>query len=233
MTTILITGANRGIGLALAREAARRGHRVIGTARNPDRADELRAVSGPAGAVRVEALEADSDASAAALAGRLAGTPVDVLINNAGVSPADAKHLGDFDPGAYLACLKTNAIGPLLVTRALLPMVEASERRLVVHVSSIMGSIAHVVESKSTGNLAYHSSKAALNMAHALMANELGPRGVTSVAIHPGWVKTDMGGPNAHLTAEQSAASILDTIGRLSAKDNGAFINHDGTPLAW
>ncbi len=233
MTTTLITGANRGVGLALAREAARRGHRVIATARNPDAAAELKAVTGPAGAVRVERLDADSDASAKALAKTLDGTPIDVLINNAGVSPADAKNLADFDPDAYLACLKTNSIGPLLVTRALLPLVEASQRKTVVHVSSIMGSIAHVVESASTGNIAYHSSKAALNMAHALLANELKARGVTCIAIHPGWVQTDMGGPNAKLTPDASAAAILDTVEKQSIATTGAFLNFDGEPLAW
>lgn len=229
MTTILITGANRGIGLALARHAAKRGHTVIGTARDPGKAADLKAVPG----VRVEKLDADSDASCKALAKALAGVPVDILINNAGVSPEGSKDFESFDPEAYLACLRTNSIGPLLVARALLPNVEASQRKLFVHISSIMGSISNAKEQKWQGNLAYHSSKSALNMAHALIANQLKGKGVASVAIHPGWVQTDMGGANAHLTPDESVTQILDTVEKLTIKDTGAFLNFDGKPLPW
>lgn len=227
--TILITGANRGIGLALARHAAGRGHTVIGTARNPGKAADLKGVKG----VRVEQFDADSDTSAKALAVALDGTPIDILINNAGVSPADSGDFAAFDPDAYAACLRTNSIGPLLVTRALLPNLLASERKLVVHISSQMGSLAGVAEGGNTGNLAYHSSKAALNMANILIANTLKPRGVACVAVHPGWVQTDMGGPNAHLTPDQSASAMLDTIDRLTIADTGRFLRYDGSPLPW
>lgn len=229
MTTILITGANRGIGLALARHAAQRGHTVIGTARDPGKATDLKAIPG----VRVEQLDADSDASCKALARSLAGTPIDILINNAGVSPANAKSLADFDPAGYLDCLKTNSIGPLLVTRALLPNVEASQRKVIVQISSIMGSISNAVSQGWQGNLAYHSSKSALNMANTLIANQLKGQGVACVAVHPGWVQTDMGGPNAHLTPDTSAAAILDTVEKLTIQDAGAYLNYDGKPLPW
>lgn len=229
MTTILITGANRGIGLALARHAAQRGHTVIATARDPGKATDLKAIHG----VRVEQLDADSDASAKALAKALSGVPIDILINNAGVSPANAKNLADFDPASYLDCLKTNSIGPLLVTRALLANVEASQRKVIVQISSIMGSLANAVSQNWQGNLAYHSSKAALNMANTLIANQLKGQGVACVAIHPGWVQTDMGGANAHLTPDQSVTAILDTVEKLTIKDAGAYLNYDGKPLPW
>jgi NAD(P)-dependent dehydrogenase (short-subunit alcohol dehydrogenase family) len=229
MTTILITGANRGIGLALARHAAKRGHTVIGTARDPDKAADLKAIPG----VRVEHLDADSDASCKALARSLAGVSIDILINNAGVSPDGSKDLATFDPEVYLACLRTNSIGPLLVTRALLPNVEASQRKVIVQISSIMGSITNAVNQGWQGNLAYHSSKSALNMANTLIANQLKGKGVACVAVHPGWVQTDMGGPNAHLTPDQSVTAILDTVERLTVKDAGAFLNYDGKPLDW
>lgn len=229
MTTILITGANRGIGLALARHAAQRGHTVIGTARDPGKATDLKAIPG----VRVEQLDADSDASCKALAKSLAGVPIDILINNAGVSPEGSKDLATFDPEKYLACLRTNSIGPLLVTRALLPHVEASQRKVIVQISSIMGSISNAVSQGWQGNLAYHSSKSALNMANTLIANQLKGQGVACVVVHPGWVQTDMGGPNAHLTPDTSAAAILDTVEKLTIKDAGAFLNYDGKPLPW
>jgi|TARA_R110000782_G_scaffold54637_7_gene115462 NAD(P)-dependent dehydrogenase (short-subunit alcohol dehydrogenase family) len=229
MTTILITGANRGIGLALAQHAARRGHTVIGTARDPGKADALKKISG----VRVERLDADSDASCKALAESLAGTPIDILINNAGVSPEHSKKLETFDPEAYMACLRTNSVGPLLVTRALLPNVEASGRKLVAQISSQMGSLQLVAEGGNQGNLAYHSSKAALNMANLLIANELKAKGVLCVSIHPGWVQTDMGGPNAHLTTDQSASAILDTLDRVETEAAGRLLRYDGTPMPW
>lgn len=231
--TILITGANRGIGLALARHAAQRGHRVIATARNPGKAAELKAVKGPAGAVRVEPLDAASDASCKALAGSVAGVPIDILINNAGISPENSKLLGSFDPEAYAECLRTNSIGPLLVTRALLPNVEASGRKLIAQISSQMGSLQLVAEGGNQGNLAYHSSKAALNMANLLVANELKARGVLCVSIHPGWVQTDMGGPNAHLTPDTSASAILDTLGSVGMDAAGRLLRFDGTPMPW
>lgn len=229
MTTVLITGANRGIGLALAQHAAKRGWSVIGTARDPGKADDLKAVPG----ARVERLDADSDASCKALAGSLAGTPIDILINNAGVSPDASKDLATFDPEAYMACLRTNSVGPLLVTRVLLPNVEASQRKLIVQISSIMGSLTNAAEQGWTGNLAYHSSKSALNMANTLIANQLKDKGVACVAVHPGWVRTDMGGPNAKLTTDESASSILGTIDALGIRDAGRFLNYDGKPLAW
>lgn len=228
-TTMLITGANRGIGLALTRHAAQRGHTVIGTARDPGKAADLKAIPG----VRVERLDADSDESCKALAKALDGTPIDILINNAGVSPEGSKDLESFDPEAYMACLRTNSVGPLLVTRALLANVEASERKLVVQISSIMGSLANAKDQGWTGNLAYHSSKSALNMANTLIANQLRERGVACVAVHPGWVQTDMGGPNAHLTVDASASAILDTVDGLGIGDAGRFLNYDGKPLAW
>lgn len=228
MTTYLITGANRGIGLALAQAAAEQGHRVIGTARDPDSADDLRAT-----ADRIEQLDADSDESCKALAKVLETEPIDVLINNAGISPERSGNLADFDPEAYVQCLRTNSVGPLLVTRALLPNLEKGEKKLIVQISSQMGSIGDVARDGNTGALAYRSSKSALNMASRLVANELKPRGIACVMMHPGWVRTDMGGPNAHLGSEESAGAILKTISELSIEDAGRFCRYDGEPIAW
>ncbi|MEM9372252.1 MAG: SDR family oxidoreductase [Planctomycetota bacterium] len=227
-TTYLITGANRGIGLALARAAASQGHRVIGTARDPGSADELGAVTS-----RIEQLDADSDGSCRALAARLDSEPIDVLINNAGISPERSGRLADFDPEAYLACLRTNSVGPLLVTRALLPNLDAGRKKVVVHISSQMGSLGDAARDGNTGSLAYRSSKSALNMAGLLIANELKPRGIACVMMHPGWVRTDMGGSQAPLGPEESASRMLATIATLGAADGGRFMRYDGADLAW
>ena len=231
-TTICITGANRGIGLALARHAADRGMRVIGTTRDPGRATELAEIRGDAGPVHIETLDVASDDSVRAMAERLAGDPIDILVNNAGIFPKESSDLATFEPDAFTRCLHTNVVGPCMVTRALRANVEASGRKLIVNISSTMGSITRAAEG-STGHLGYHSSKAALNMINTLLANELGPAGIVCVAVHPGWVRTDMGGQNAHLTPDDSAAAMLDTIASMGPDSNGSFVSHDGTPIPW
>jgi len=230
--TICITGANRGIGLALARHAADRGMRVIGTARDPGRATDLAGVKGDAGPVHVETLDIANDDSVRAMADRLAGDPIDILVNNAGIFPKESSDLTAFEPEAFTRVLHTNVVGPCMVTRALRPNVEKSQRKLIVNISSTMGSIARAADG-STGHLGYHSSKAALNMINTLLANELGPAGIACVAIHPGWVQTDMGGSSAHLTPDESASAMLDTIAALDAGSNGSFVSYDGSPLPW
>ncbi len=229
MTTYCITGANRGIGLEFARQLAADGHRVIGTARNLAAASEL-AASG----ARAEELDVADPGSVRAFGERLAGDPIDVLINNAGIF--NDKAAGSFlqsTPEQLEQTYRVNAIGPVLVTQALLPNVERSERKLVVHISSDYGSHDSAARSNWAGNLAYRSSKSALNMSHVLMSNELASRGVTSIAIHPGWVETDMGGRGATLSPEQSVHAIRAVIDRASPSDNGKFLSYQGHEMAW
>ena len=222
MPTYLITGANRGIGLELARQLAARGDRVIATARHPEDADELNALD-----VRVEALDVADDASVAALAARLEGEPIDVLVNNAGVGHT-AKSIADVQPTEMLRVFHVNAVGPLMVTRALLPNLEAGDRKLVVSISSVMGSIA---STQGTGHYAYRTSKAALNMVNRTMANEL--KHLTCVVMHPGWVKTDMGGAEAPVEIPDSARGIITTTDTLTPKDTARYLDYQGNDLPW
>lgn len=218
----VITGANRGIGLALARQLTERGEEVIATARNPVEATELVALGG-----RVVPLDVQSDDSVQAFAQALGNEPIDVLINNAGMAIRDG--LGSLDFEGMTSVLDTNAVGPLRVLQAVLPQVKARGGK-VVNVSSRMGSIG---ENDSGGMYAYRMSKAALNMAVSVCANDLKDTGVTVVAIHPGWVKTDMGGSNAQLEVDDAAACILKTIAGLSRTDSGSFVDRDGSPIPW
>jgi NAD(P)-dependent dehydrogenase (short-subunit alcohol dehydrogenase family) len=227
MTTILITSANRGIGLALAQHAAKRGYTVIGTARTPDSADALRATG-----ARVEQLEMISDESCKALAIRLGDEAIDVVINNAGIFLHDCDDLEDFNAESFMRTLETNTLGPLLLTRALIPQLERSERKLLVQHSSDLGSIADASTGRQ-GALGYRISKAGLNMATATIAHELKPRGITCVAVHPGWVRTDLGGPHADLSSDESASSILDTIEGLTHADSGRYMDFAGNELPW
>ncbi|GJM19930.1 MAG: short-chain dehydrogenase [Phycisphaeraceae bacterium] len=229
MTTTLITGANRGIGLEFARQLTKAGHTVIATAREPGKAAELKATG-----ARVEQLDATDPASIHALAERLGSTPIDVLINNAAVF-LDKKKPSFTETTAedLIETYRVNVAGPMLVTQALASNVQRSDRKVIAHISSDMGSISRAIESDWKGHLAYRSSKSALNMAHVLMANELAEQGITAVAIHPGWVQTDMGGDGATLTPNESVSAMLKIITGASPADNAKFFSYEGHELGW
>lgn len=219
-----MTGANRGIGLALAREIARRGDGVIGTARQPERATELASTG-----ARVEALDVAYDASVAGLARRLAGTGVDFLVHNAAIGSAGPA-VDDLRAPDVLRNLDVNAVGAVRVTGALLPNLRAGSRRTIVGISSGLGSL----EGNASGGwVAYRMAKAALNMYVRTLAVELGREGFTCVVLDPGWVKTEMGGPDAPTPVEDVARLLVDRIERLRPDDNGRFLDRRGRPVPW
>ena len=229
MATILITGANRGIGFAMARLAAARGDDVIATARDPGGAGALAALARETGRIAVRALDVTDEESVAALA---EATPeaVDLLVLNAGVLNGyggldDAAH----DARAWRDVLMTNVAGPFLVTRALLPHVERSRERKIAIVSSMMGSSAG-----ARGNAyPYRASKAAaVNVARNLAA-ELKGRGISVGAYHPGWVRTDMGGSGADISVEESAEGLLERFDALSLATTGVFEDYRGKGIAF
>ncbi|HYE03387.1 MAG TPA: SDR family oxidoreductase [Phycisphaerales bacterium] len=223
MPTALVTGASRGIGLELASRLHAGGWRVLATARAPGRPDGLRDIA------EVIRLDVADDASVADLGRQLGGVSLDLLVNNAGVS-SPGKRLADLDGPELARVFRVNAIAPLLVTRAALPALRAGGRKQIVNISSQLGSIAGNTGGSS---YAYRGSKAALNMLTVCMAHELRPEGFTAVTMHPGWVRTDMGGPEAPLTPAQSARSMLEVLERLTPSDTGRFLNYDGSPLPW
>lgn len=220
---IVITGANRGIGLALARLYAARGDDVHGTARDPRAATELAAIPG----VTVHDLDVTDDASCAALGRALAPHGVDLLINNAGVGHWEG--LGDFDPEVALQLYDANALGPVRVTRALLPLLEKA-RGKVFHISSGMGSIG---DNTSGGAYAYRMSKAALGMAGKNLAIDLRGRGIASIVVEPGWVKTDMGGKGAPLSVEDSARQLAAVFDARGLADTGKFFKRTNVEFVW
>lgn len=222
--TVLITGANRGIGLEYARQFEARGYRVIGTARNPDEATELKQVSD-----RVEALDVTDAASVAALAERLKGVPIDILINNAGILDRTDMSIDKVDFSMMERTFAVNTFGPLRVVQALLPNLRAGERKLIANMSSQMGSIAN----SSGGTYAYRASKTALNQINRGLSIELGKEGFICVVLHPGWVATDMGGASATYTPAQSVTGLIEVIEGLDATDNGRFYDLKGAELPW
>ncbi len=223
-STYVITGANRGIGLELARQLLERGESVIATTRRLEQAAQLRALG-----ISAEVLDVASAASVRAFAERLAGSAVDVLINNAGVAP-ETRALSELDCESLLEAFSINSIGALRVTQALLPNLRAAKRRQVVNLSSQLASIG---DNASGGYYAYRASKAALNMLTRTMALELAGKGFTCVAVNPGWVQTRMGGAGAPLPVEDSVAGILRLLDRLTVKDSGTFFSWDGTKVVW
>ncbi len=224
--TVLITGANRGLGLEFAKQYAEAGWHVIGTARTPSEADELKALD-----VEVRQLDVADPDSITRLARELGDRPIDLLINNAGIFPR-ASTLGevDFDDVDVERTYAVNTIGPMRVTRALLPNLERGSARRIVSITSGLGSIENNTSGRFYG---YRESKAALNMFTRSLAAEFRDEGFICIVLSPGWVQTDMGGPDATLTPEQSIAGMRAVIDELTPADTGTYWNHDGTKLPW
>jgi len=222
--TVLITGANRGIGLEYARQFAGRGYTVIGTARDPAEAKELSAV-----ADRVEPLDVTDAASVAALAQRLDGVAIDILVNNAGVFDRRDVTVDKVDFATMEQTLAVNTLGPLRVTQALLPHLRAGKRRIIVNMSSQLGS-----STDSSGRwYAYRASKAALNQINKTLSVELAQEGFICVVLHPGWVRTDMGGAAATYSPQESVSGLIAVIEKLAPADNGRFYDFKGTRIPW
>jgi NAD(P)-dependent dehydrogenase (short-subunit alcohol dehydrogenase family) len=235
MTTALVTGANRGLGLEWVRQLADRVDRLFAPCRRPDAADALQefATSHP-DTVDVFALDVTDPAAIDAAADRVEDDTgaLDLLLNNAGVSGGGSgDRFGGVDAGTMTEVFRANAVGPHLVTQSFADLLRvADDGATVVNVTSQLGSIART---SGGGWHSYKASKAALNMCTRLQAGALEDDGVIVVAMHPGWVRTDMGGPNARLTTEAAVADMLDVIAGLSPADTGRFLAHDGEELPW
>lgn len=238
MPNVLVTGANRGLGLALVRALLARGDRVVGTCRHPGKATELNRLAGEyPGRLHVLPLDVAAPKAHAELARELPlvlgegeqGQPgrLDLLINNAGVLHS-GERFGQLTAANLEDSFRTNVIGPLLLTQALAPLLADGAK--VASISSMLGSIGGV---SRFGTPSYNISKAAQNMASALLARALAERGIIVLALHPGWVQTDMGGQDATVSAEDSAAGLLRVIDGAGADDSGRFLDYRGETLPW
>jgi len=227
MPTVMITGANRGIGLEFARQYAADGWRVIATCRDPLAG---RPLSDLGGNVEVHVLDIADFGRIEALAQELRGETVDVLINNAAIYGPRPAALGDIRYDAWGEVMHVNVMAPLRVCECFAEHVAKSERKLIVAISSVMGSIG---DNTSGSSYIYRSSKAALNMVMKGLSVDLGKRGISVVMFHPGWVKTDMGGASAPVGIVDSVTGMRDVIAGLGPRDNGRFLNRDGSPIGW
>jgi len=231
MATVLITGANRGLGLEFCRQYAEQDWHVIACSRNPDDAFDLNSLASRHANVQLEQLDVSAFEQIDALSRKLASLSIDVLINNAGIY-ADNKSngLGHLDYQAWTNSLLINTQAPVKMSEAFLPHIKKSDKKLMVAISSLMGSMA---DNDSGGSIFYRSSKAALNAAMKSVAIELKNQSVGVLIFHPGWVKTDMGGPDALINAEQSVAGMRALIANFSLDQSGRFVKYDGTPMPW
>jgi NAD(P)-dependent dehydrogenase (short-subunit alcohol dehydrogenase family) len=222
--TILVTGANRGIGLALARYFHQHGFSVIATARKPNEALELKTIG-------VETLQLDitDPASIAALKSDLSGRPIDILLNNAGIKGHSAAALDDLDIEQLKTTFDVNSLGALRVIQALMPNLKIGTQKTVVNMSSRMGSIAD----NTGGAIGYRASKAALNNFNKSLSIEFSEQGFVFVVLHPGWVRTDMTSDRATYSTDESAEALFELITGLSQSDNGRFYDLHGESIAW
>lgn len=220
--TVLIAGASRGLGLELARQLSRSGHHVIsGNRGTPDeRLDGVEHV----------ALDLASEASIARLAGQLEDRAIDILINNGAIA-GDQGGLPGVSREDFLEVIAVNTLGPLLMAKHFMPHLRRGRRRVIANISSRVGSVSEGIIDE--GNYAYCVSKSGLNMASAKLAFHHGGEGFCVLALHPGWVRTEMGGPEATVDARVSAAGLIHLITTATARDNGTFRNYDGQTIGW
>lgn len=221
---VVVTGSSSGLGLEFCRQLQKLGAEVIGTARDPKKAIDLRALE-----IRTEKLDVGDGASVGEFAERMGDEPIDMLINNAGIG-GEINGVSSLDFPTLAEFFSVNSLGPLRVTQALLPNLRDGAKRRVIQISSRMGSVG---DNSEGGYYAYRASKAALNMFHRCLAAELAGQGFVCVALHPGWVRTRMGGNRAPLTPRASVSGMLQVIGRLRRSDNGKFLDYTGAPVPW
>ncbi len=228
--TILITGSNRGIGLELVRWYAEAGWLVHACCRNPAGASELHTLSDRHKGIQVHPLDVTDISQIAALAEKLRGKPIDILFNNAGIYGQDDASFGNTSEQLWLDCFRINTIAPVKICEAFIDQVAASHHKLIATMSSKMGSMS---DNGSGGSYVYRSSKAALNAAMKSMAIDLLPRGILVAILHPGWVKTDMGGPQAEISTRDCVQHLSQVIEKVTPDNSGSFFDIDGSIIPW
>jgi NAD(P)-dependent dehydrogenase (short-subunit alcohol dehydrogenase family) len=228
MPTVFVTGANRGIGFEFVRQYAADGWTVHAGVRNPAASAPLRALG--ADRVSIHALDVDDRDQIKALAAALDGAPIDLLINNAGIWVGDDEKYGRFSDDQWMAQFSTHVFGAMAMCEALVDNVAASDLKLMANISSGNGSLGWAM---GIGDYPYNTTKAALNMVGRGLAVRLKDRGITVVSLTPGNVATDMSGPNADLTPEESISGMRRVIAGLDQSQSGGFMRYNGDIAPW
>jgi NAD(P)-dependent dehydrogenase (short-subunit alcohol dehydrogenase family) len=231
MSRVLLTGANRGLGLEFTRQYLAEGWDVIAACRDPRAAEALQRLEGsPSGSLTLLEMDVADSASVRRAAAQLPAPSIDIAINCAGIFGGRAQALGSLDYDEWIQVLEVNLLGPARVSEAFLEHLRRGERRLIVTLTSGMGSLA---DNTSGGSVLYRTSKAAVNMLMRTAAIDLRPQQISCVLLNPGWVKTDMGGPNARITAHESVSAMRGLIAKLGPEDSGRFYNYTGREYPW
>lgn len=231
MKTVLVTGANRGLGLEFCRQYAQAGWRVLACCRQPDKAEALHTLADTYQSLQIFALDLVNHARIDALATELKGEAIDLLISNAGVYGDSYRHgFGQLDYQVWRDTFETNVLSGMKMAEAFMPHLARSQQGLLVAISSLMGSIA---DNDSGGSILYRSSKAALNAAMKSLAIDLREQGIGVLIFHPGWVRTDMGGPNGLIDVDESISGMRQVIAEFDLSQSGCFVKYDGSAMPW
>ena len=230
MTNVFITGSNRGIGLEFVKQLSATGVNLIATYRDSNSGQKLFSLADQYSNIELVQLDVSSENSLDLLQSRLMERPVDIFISNAGIMGTGSKNFGSIGSSEWLEVLNVNAVSPLILTQKLYKNLLNGNGKKLIYVSSKMGSIE---DNLGGSSYVYRSSKTALNQVVKTLSVDLGPKGFTVIAVHPGWVQTDMGGPNALIDTKTSVSGLIEVIQKLKGSDNGKFLNYDGQIIPW
>jgi NAD(P)-dependent dehydrogenase (short-subunit alcohol dehydrogenase family) len=230
LQNILITGANKGIGLELVQQYSQEGWKVFACCRIPEKAEKLQQLKNNHSQIEIIQLDVSEPNHIKKLADQIQNEPIDILFNNAGVWGTHHQVFGATDPQTWLEVFKVNTIAPQLLAEALINNLDKGQIKIIANMSSMMGSISQ----NTLGSFPlYRSSKAALNAVTKSLSLDLKDKNIKVVSLHPGWVQTDMGGPEAKISVEESVKGLKKVLSQLSMEDSGTFIGYDGQRLSW
>ncbi|MFT6093481.1 MAG: NAD(P)-dependent dehydrogenase (short-subunit alcohol dehydrogenase family) [Pseudohongiellaceae bacterium] len=229
MATVLITGTNRGIGLEFVEQFLAQGDKVIASCRNPADQGALQTLAMNNSSLQLVELDVSSQVSMEALPDRLAGAQIDVFVNNAGIY-GPRVGFGELEAGPWAEVFQVNCAAPIILTQLLMENFAKGGDKKLVYLTSKMGSIG---DNQGGGSHIYRSSKAALNAAVKSLAIDLSDKGFSVALLHPGWVRTDMGGPNGLIDTKTSVTGLMEVIAGLKPASSGCFLNYDGNVIPW
>ena len=230
MATILVTGANRGLGIEFVEQYLNEGNEVIATYRSENSSIDLFEMGNERSNLKLLQLDVSSNKSLDSFAENLGNSPIDIFINNAGVYGPRNSSFGNVDEENWIPAIKINAIAPVLLTQLIIKNIRAGTDKKLIYITSKMGSID---DNKGGGAYVYRSSKTALNAVVKSLSVDLKNENIAVALIHPGWVKTDMGGPNALIDKDTSVRGMTEVISNLDISSTGNFFNYDGTIIPW
>ena len=230
MPTVFITGANRGLGLEFVTQYANLGWQVIACYRNRENSLDLISIAEKNENITIYRLDVTKEDQINQLSDYFRGKEIDILIHNAGIDGNRCESLGTMNMMEWMNVMITNTISPVLVTQALVENLKIGKHKTIVGMTSIMASID---DNQSGGRYSYRASKAALNQVIRTLSVDLSDEKIKALAIHPGWVQTDMGGVNAKISPNESVKSMIELINKCTDTDSGSFLLYDGTRLPW